>query len=445
MNGFDERRIEGSTGKPEGTGPVIYWMSRDQRVDDNWALTRARQKASDHGSSLAVAFCLTDEVLGASKGHLHFMLEGLRGQAKRLLAMGIQFHFLTGSPGRQVAELAGRLGAGLVVTDYGPLRHSVSWRRQAGERLSCRMETVDAHNVVPASFATDKREYAAYTIRPKLKALLGSFIEPAPTLLPVAGQTPQDEGLRRLEDALSRSASASSGMYPEAGSDAADRRLTGFLDNGLERYPESNDPNKTLQSGLSPYIHFGQVSARKVVAEALLKGGRGSEDFVEQAFIRRELAENFCRHCNGYDSPAGFPEWAGRTLVKHASDPRDHLYGFAELEAAATHDRLWNAAERQLTREGVMPGYLRMYWAKKLLEWTQSPEQAIDIAVRLNDGYSLDGRDPNGYAGICWSIGGLHDRPWGERAIFGMVRYMSYAGMRRKFDVEKYIEDQNRR
>lgn len=442
MKGFDVRRIESVTDKPEGDGPVIYWMSRDQRVEDNWALARAHQKAIERGSPLAVAFCLTDEVPGASRRHIRFMLEGLAGEAKRLLGMGIQFHFLTGSPGLEVAGLAGRIGAGLVVSDYGPLRQAAAWRRQAGERLSCCMETVDAHNIVPAHFVTDKREYAAYTIRPKLNALLGGFLEPAPSLPSLDMGAPGEESLRRLEDELSRLAAFGTGGYPEAGSEAASRRLASFLRTGLDRYHESNDPNLNLQSGLSPYIHFGQVSARKVVAEALLRGGRGADDFVEQAFIRRELAENFCRHCTGYDSAAGFPDWGRKTLLKHAADPRDHIYSFGELEAGKTHDRLWNAAQRQLTGEGAMPSYLRMYWAKKLLEWTGSPDEAMDFAVRLNDGYSLDGRDPNGYAGISWSIGGVHDRPWGERAIFGMVRYMSYAGMRRKFDVDRYIEGQ---
>lgn len=443
MISFDERRIEDATEKPEASGAVIYWMSRDQRAEDNWALVRAQQKAEEHGAELAVAFCLTGEVPGASSAHLRFMLEGLRKEARKLLGLGIRFHFLEGSPGRQVAELAGRLGAGLVVADYGPLRQAVSWRKEAGRLLSCRMETVDAHNVVPAHLASGKREYGAYTIRPKLRALIGSFMEPAPKIMPLLdSETPGEEGLKRLEDALERLSAGSHGGFPEPGSAAANRRLAGFLDAGLERYPESNDPNLALQSGLSPYIHFGQVSARKVVAEALLRGGRGSEDFVEQAFVRRELAENFCRHCPDYDKAASFPDWARKTLDKHVADPRDHLYGFEELEAGKTHDRLWNAAQRQLLREGAMPGYLRMYWAKKLLEWTEAPEAALDHAVRLNDRLSLDGRDPNGYAGICWSIGGVHDRPWGERAVFGMVRYMSYAGMKRKFDVDRYIKAQ---
>ena len=445
MKGFDERRIESATAKPERAGTVIYWMSRDQRIEDNWALARAQQKAKERGSPLAVAFCLTDEVPGSKKGHLRFMLEGLIKEAKALLGMGIQFHFLEGSPGRQVAELAGRLDAGLVVTDYGPLRQAVSWRKDAGDRLGCLMETVDAHNVVPACLVTDKREYAAYTIRPKLTALLGSFLEPAPPLLPVDAGPPGVDGLLRLKEAILRLSAGGSADYPEAGSAAANERLIGFLDSRLDMYPESNDPNLALQSGLSPYIHFGQISARKAIAEALVRGGRGSEDFVEQAFIRRELAENFCRHCADYDNVGSFPDWAIKTLKKHAADPRDRIYSYEQLEAGTTHDRLWNAAERQLTREGSMPGYLRMYWAKKLLEWTQAPEEAVDFAVRLNDGYSLDGRDPNGYAGIGWSIGGVHDRPWGERAIFGKVRYMSYSGMRRKFDTEKYIEGQENR
>ena len=161
--------------------------------------------------------------------------------------------------------------------------------------------------------------------------------------------------------------------------------------------------------------------------------------FLEELIVRRELSDNFCLYNQAYDSPASYPNWAIKTLHQHRLDPRPYIYNEAQLEAAETEDPLWNTAQRGLTRKGFMHGYLRMYWAKKILEWTPDHEQAHQIALTLNDRYALDGRDPNGYTGIAWSIGGVHDRAWAERPVFGKIRYMSYNGCRRKFDVDKAI------
>jgi deoxyribodipyrimidine photo-lyase len=361
--------------------------------------------------------------------------------ADKLEERGISFHLLKGSPGREVAGFGKGIGAGLIVADASPLRQARLWMSDLEGLSDVRIDVVDSHNIVPVTTASDKREYAAYTIRPKLKRLMREFLTPIPPLvlhpLPykAAGRAsaPIEMELRSL------GAKEGAGSLPP-GERAAMQRLVSFLDSGLSHYPASNDPNEGAQSGLSPYIHFGQISAQRAVSEALLRGGPGSEEFVEQAFIRRELAENFCHYCEEYDGIGSFPAWATGTLDKHRQDVRDYDYSYEELEESRTHDRLWNAAQRQMVRDGIMPGYLRMYWAKKVLEWSDSPESAMKKVLRLNDSFSLDGRDPNGYAGIAWSIGGVHDRPWGERPIFGMVRYMSYEGAKRKFDVEKYIE-----
>jgi deoxyribodipyrimidine photo-lyase len=179
------------------------------------------------------------------------------------------------------------------------------------------------------------------------------------------------------------------------------------------------------------------------VAIEILRSGAGHEtqdDYLEELITRRELSDNFCHYCGDYDNPDCFPDWARKTLEAHRGDPRPHLYQDRELQDGETHDKLWNAAQRELVVRGTMPGYLRMYWAKKLLEWSETPEQAMTRAVYYNDRYQLDGRDTNGYAGIAWSIGGVHDRAWGERPIFGKIRYMSYRGCRSKFDVDGYVK-----
>ena len=192
---------------------------------------------------------------------------------------------------------------------------------------------------------------------------------------------------------------------------------------------------------MSPYLHFGQISAQRVALDVkAFQGNKESEAaFLEELIIRRELSDNFCLYNSNYDSFEGFPNWAKETLNKHRKDKRDFIYTKEEFELAATHEYLWNAAQTELVITGKMHGYMRMYWAKKILEWTKSPEEALSIAVYLNDKYELDGRDPNGYVGCAWSIGGVHDRAWTERNVIGKIRYMNLNGAKRKFDVEEYV------
>lgn len=215
-----------------------------------------------------------------------------------------------------------------------------------------------------------------------------------------------------------------------------------FVKEGLQKYIQNrNDPNLDGQSNISPYLHFGHVAPQRV---ALLVNGskiyaEAKEAFLEELIIRRELADNFCYYNENYDRFEGFPNWARKTLNDHRADKREYQYSRETFEQGKTHDELWNAAQHQMVEWGKMHGYLRMYWAKKILEWSASPEQALRTAVCLNDKYELDGRDPNGYTGIAWSMGGVHDRAWKERTVLGKVRYMSYAGCVRKFDVKQYV------
>ena len=204
-----------------------------------------------------------------------------------------------------------------------------------------------------------------------------------------------------------------------------------------------NDPTREGQSDLSPYLHFGQIAAQRVAleVEGAPAGTKAKEAFLEELIVRRELSDNFCYYHPQYDSVACFPQWARKTLDEHHDDPREYLYTPAQFEQAQTHDDLWNAAQREMVQTGKMHGYLRMYWAKKILEWTSSPEEALKIAIYLNDRYELDGRDPNGYTGIAWSLGGVHDRAWAERKVFGKIRYMSYKGCKAKFDVAAYFKN----
>jgi len=222
------------------------------------------------------------------------------------------------------------------------------------------------------------------------------------------------------------------------------KTLSDFIQNKLNSYTsQRNDPNLDGTSNLSPYLHFGQISAQRIVLESIKvkKIGNLKGTYYDEIIVRRELSDNFCLYEPDYDKFEGFHSWAQQSLNAHREDKRDYTYSLDEFEKAKTHDDLWNAAQHQMIKRGKMHGYLRMYWAKKILEWTETPEKAIEFAIYLNDKYELDGRDPNGYAGIAWSIGGIHDRAWGERKIFGKIRYMSYNGMKRKFNVKQYIDN----
>lgn len=425
-------------------GPVLYWMSRDQRVADNWALLYARELAMASRQPLAVVFCLVPGYLGARGRQYQFMLAGLAETAARLERLNISFRLLTGDPGQELSRFASVCGAGAVVTDFSPLRLNRSWKREAAARLTVPFHEVDAHNIVPAWVASDKQEYGAYTIRSKIDRLLDVYLEefPIPRRLPYRWPGDPAVDWEAAAAAVGAGVPDAAGARTPPGEKPARRHMNRFLREKLATYADAaGDPSRDAQSGLSPYLHFGQLSAQRLALETLVHDEDivSQESFLEQLIVRRELADNYCLYNPDYDNPAGFPRWARETLAAHAGDRREYLYSRDELEAAVTHDELWNAAQLEMVKSGRMHGYLRMYWAKKILEWTSGAAEAMEHAIYLNDRYQLDGRDPNGYAGIAWSIGGVHDRAWGERPVFGKVRYMNYNGARSKFDVAAYI------
>ncbi|MDY7000287.1 MAG: deoxyribodipyrimidine photo-lyase [Thermodesulfobacteriota bacterium] len=429
-----------------GPGPVVYWMSRDQRLEDNWALVHARQQALRLKVPVIVAFCLAPGFLGAGLRHYGFMIEGLRRVEAGCGPQGLGFMLLRGDPGQEVPGLIKRLGAGLLVTDFDPLRVKMAWKGRVCQAVDVPVHEVDAHNLVPCRAASDKEEHAARTIRPKIHKRLPEFLEefpvqePHPYKFPAGPETDWDQALAWLGP--DRSVPLVDWLEP--GSKAGLKMLSDFIDNRLPWYAKArNDPNENVLSNLSPYLHFGQISAqRAALAVSALgrSGGENTASFLEELVVRRELADNFCFYSEHYDSLEGVKAWARDTLDKHRKDKRPYVYGLKEFELARTHSALWNAAQTQMVRSGKMHGYMRMYWAKKILEWSASPEEAVRIAVYLNDKYSLDGRDPNGYVGVLWSVGGLHDQGWKERPIFGKIRYMNERGCRRKFDVDAYIK-----
>jgi len=424
---------------------VCYWMSRDQRFRDNQALTFAVDVADRLELPLVACFALAPKFIGAARRHYEFMLHGLKEVERELIGRGIGFRLLVGEPERTVPDMISEESPAALVTDFDPLRAKQAWRERACQGLDLTIYEVDAHNIVPCRLVSNKREWGAATLRRKINALLPSYLHrPPPSRRPKhAWKEAQPINWERARASIQTENYGDPITWISPGTKAAERRLAEFLAHGLPSYSERrNDPTLDGQSDLSPYLHYGQLSPQRVAWEVMASEvpETSKKAFLEELIVRRELSDNFCLHVPDYDSVTGFPEWSRDTLDQHRHDERDYVYSSREFEEARTHDRLWNAAQMEMTRHGKMHGYMRMYWAKKILEWSETPEEALRIAIALNDRYELDGRDPNGYAGIAWSIGGVHDRAWPSRKVYGKVRYMSYKGAKSKFDVESYIE-----
>jgi deoxyribodipyrimidine photo-lyase len=425
-------------------------MQRSQRAIDNPALTAAIRIANDLGQPVLVFFCLLSRHPIANLRHYTFMLEGLEDTAHRLERMRVGFVLRMSegsSPLPVFARLCEEVRPALVVTDENPLRRSNGWRVAAADFLKVPMLSVDADVIVPSALLA-KEQYAARTIRPRILTQIERFLRPVgnPAVRigwrAPAGFRSLTASLRLLDEMrLDRSVGAASSFH--GGSGEAMRRLRRFIRERLGAYAHTrNHPEFDGTSGLSAYLHFGHLGPHTVALAVRDADAPCAvrDAFLEQLIVRRELAINFVRFNPDYDNLEAAEPWALHTLKSHARDRRPYRYCAAQLERAETHDPLWNAAQLQMVTTGWMHGYLRMYWAKKILEWSTTPAGAHAAAVHLNDKYELDGRDPNGYAGIAWAIAGKHDRAWGpERPIYGLVRYMSSESTSRKFDSRAYI------
>lgn len=424
---------------------VLYWMQAAQRAEANPALQHAVRLANEQRRPCLAFFGLTERFPEANARHLAFMLEGLRETQRALADRGVRLVVRRVQPDRGVVEL-GR-AASLVVTDRGYLRVQKSWREKAAAALACPLIQVETETVVPVETASPKEEYSAATFRPKIRKILASSLAVPADRKPLRdslGWKGDSLDLENIEDVLAGlkiDRSVGPSPFYRGGAEEAKRRFRLFLRERLDHFADlRNNPTVDFLSHLSPYLHFGQISPAWAAAKAAASKSRGREAFLEELVVRRELAANFVHYNGRYDSFESLPAWARTTLARHAADPRPVLYTRAELEAGKTHDPYWNAAQREMAVTGKMHGYMRMYWGKKILEWSAAPEDAYATALYLNNKYEIDGRDPNGFAGVAWCFG-KHDRPWGERPIFGLVRYMNDAGLRRKFDADRYVRN----
>ncbi|KAG7525047.1 deoxyribodipyrimidine photo-lyase-like [Solea senegalensis] len=432
----------------QGSEGVLYWMLRDQRVQDNWALTYAQRLAVKENLPLHICYCLDVPKSELSTlRHYNFMLKGLEEIAKECKTLDVQFHLLHGSAEEVVPGFVSDRSLGAVVTDFSPLREPLQWLEDMKKTLpkDIPLIQVDSHNIVPCWVASPKLEYAARTIRGKITNLLPEFLTEFPLVEKhphTATRTAKPVDWDKLLASLQVDRTVGEPEWAKPGTKAGMAMLESFIDVRLKLFDNlRNDPNANALSQLSPWIRFGHLSAQRVALQVKHSGkstGHSITSFIEELVVRRELTDNFCFYNKKYDSVEGAYEWAQKTLKDHAKDKRPYLYTREQLEKAKTHDKLWNAAQYQMVSEGKMHGFLRMYWAKKILEWTSSPEEALSTALYLNDRYELDGQDPNGFVGCMWSICGIHDQGWAERDVFGKIRYMNYKGCTRKFDVARF-------
>ncbi len=473
---MDPTRIKVLNNKLNPSGKsIVYLVSRDLRIKDNHALFYAYNSALANNLPLVVVFNLYASVKNRNLNQYRWMLESLLELKVSLKELNIPLYVVKNKTANELAELFNKeLNPLEVFFDFSPLKGPKSFKDKFATISTSRTIVVDTHNIVPVWEASTKEEFGAYTLRPKLKKLLDTYLKPTGRLNPIniKGLDVSTEFIHEWDfDSLGKDIKAvelnNYSVLVTPGESAANKIVKDFIENKLINYfKDRNNPTIEAQSNLSAYLHFGCISALSIALDVIdycskrslevnfgfktdikdfdslnedIKLKISAEAFLEELIVRKELADNYCYYNRNYDSLKGAKPWAINTLKSHLTDKREHIYSLEELENASTYDVAWNASQIQLLRTGKIHGYMRMYWAKKVLEWTLDPDTAIKYLIYLNDKYSLDGYDPNGYAGILWSVAGLHDRAWFERPIFGQIRYMNANGLARKFDLEEYI------
>ncbi len=469
---------------------VVYWMTAFRRLGWNFALQHAAGRARELGKPLLILEGLRCGYSWASDRIHRFVLDGMAGHAQALAGRGaggavFYYPYVEPAPGAGSGLLeALARHACLVVADDAPVFFLPRMVATAAARLPVAVEAVDANGLLPVGAAPQVYP-TAYAFRRFLQKTLPDHLGEMPAADPLAGAglPPLGDLARKISEITRRWPPASPELLagrpaalaalpidhsvppvPElaGGEEAAGDALERFLARRLPRYGEArNDPVEEVTSGLSPYLHFGHIGSHQVLAAlaereewsparlgADRRGAREGwwgmsrevESFLDQLVTWRELGYNMAARRPDSERYESLPEWAQATLARHARDPRPELYGLADFEAGRTHDEIWNAAQGQLAGEGRIHNYLRMLWGKKVLHWSETPQQALAHLIELNNKYALDGRNPNSSSGIFWCFG-RYDRPWApERPIFGSVRYMSSESTRRKFKVDRYVE-----
>ncbi|XP_057667177.1 deoxyribodipyrimidine photo-lyase-like [Diorhabda carinulata] len=442
--------LSGNENIKEKSNGILYWMYRDCRVQDNWAMIFAQRIAIKKKIPLFVCYTIKDvHHQYPTQRHFKFLIEGLKLVQKECKELNIGFHIVNSSP-KDIASLVSNNNIGGIVCDFSPLKHPRNLQAALLDHIpdDVPVVQVDAHNIVPVRIASEKQEGMAKFLRSKINKHLDEYLTGFPNV-----SSHQFKGKLDLKDDIENINDCYNYYKPKydvpevkwgegPGEIAGLSMLYNFMLKNLKEYGStSNDPSKDNTSKLSPYLNYGQISAQRCALEVKSLSSLYKEQcdkYLEELIVRRELTDNYCYYNSNYDNLEGAAGWAKDSLKLHSKDKRTWTYTREQLENAKTHDEMWNAAQLQAYHEGKIHGYMRMYWCKKILEWTQSPEQAIEYGLWLNDTFCLDGTDPNGYVGIMWSICGVHDQGWKEREIFGKIRYMVDYSLRKKFNMDAY-------
>lgn len=450
--GVEQERVRRLNDRPhlENKAYVLYWVQSAPRAEDNPALEFAVARANELGLPLVAAFVCTPDYPEANLRHYTFMLEGLFEAMQGMRARKALTRVEIGHPPEEILKLAEE--AAELVVDMGYLRHLKAWYKEVAERAACRMWQVETEAVVPVELASEKAEYAARTIRPRINRHLDEFlVSPKSATLsctpeglalqPFTAKVDEvGEFLKPFE--IDRSVKPVSTFF-RGGQSRAKELFDEFLEEWLSDYDvQRNQPQTDYTSTMSPYLHFGQMSP-VYLAVTMQKRARANDEnvksYLEELIVRRGLSLNFAHFEPNYDSTKCVPDWARKTLDQHAEDPRPVLLSREEFEAAKSPDPYWNAAQVEMVETGYMHNYMRMYWGKKILEWSASWQEAHQTTLYLNNKYFLDGRDPASYANVAW-IYGVHDRAWQERDIYGKIRCMMASGLERKSDPKAYVD-----
>ncbi|QKE44455.1 hypothetical protein Yalta_008 [Yalta virus] len=408
-------------------GNVMYLMMRDCRIEDNHALLLAQEEAIKNKQGLIICFTIVKDM---SQRQYCFIQDGMKEIETTAKKLNIPFLFIMPNTDILSSKWLKKFNISRIISDFSPLKEILSFKQKIP--ISC--FDVDTHNIVPVWITSDKQEYAARTIRSKILKHLSFFgVEPNKiTKHPFKANYPNFENNWNLYNPLPYGESIS---WCKSGPTNGINQLSYFLENIKGYSLNRNNPLKEAISNISPWLHFGFVSslrcylnANKLKQETKIKSIKNDINaFIEEIVIRKELSDNYCFYNKKYDSVLGLPEWSLKTLEKHNNDKRCVIYTYNTFLNATTHDKAWNFAQKQLIEKGKIHGYLRMFWCKKIIEWTSNFKTAYEYSIKLNDYYSIDGNDPNGFVGVLWCFG-LHDRAWTERNIFGKVRYMSRIG-----------------
>lgn len=380
-------------------GSIVYLMEREIRIIDNFALQFAIQKSNELNQPLKIICARPFYEYKPKQGFIDNQINEVK---KNFLKFDFDFEICEE---KDIPEHLSKLDISLLIFDFNPLLN-----RDYLANKDYKIYEIDGHNIVPARFLSDKQEYNAMTMRKKIYYKIFPFLTEYDNFTNIKTE--------------------------------ADLLLDDFIQNKLPQYAEfKNNPSKNVLSGLSKYMNLGFISSQRAALEVIKSNAEdiNKEVFLEELIIQKELSDNFCLYCRNYKMLDCIALWAKNSLMEHENDLRVYNYKLTDFENAKTHDRLWNAAQIQLINDGDIHGYLRMYWAKKILEWSQSPQTALDIAIYLNDKYSYDSPSPSAYAGILWAIGALHDRAFRNFPVTGKIRRMTYDSLKHKFNIEDYI------